>query len=286
MNWPQLTVLIVFGSVAIGISALADKWLYGTWVFPPYNYYYTQMVQNIAAKWGVQPWWYYFKLFFDSAVPPISIVLLLLFFIGIRRKALHVLGICCITFLVGHMLIGHKELRFLFPMTLPAIFFAAIGADKMIANQAVKQWHLVLFKISVGVNIALLLFKMFTPAQEVVSYFKYIYDYTAKQPATLVALEHSPYDLDNLECNFYKSPNADIRVIQNIHGLDSVVNKSTPTALFITQYKPGGLQIPGYKLEQLYCIFPAWLLKMNINNWQERSRIWAIYRISPAAASQ
>jgi hypothetical protein len=170
-------------------------------------------------------------------------------------------------------------------MTLPMIFFAAVGADRFIARNRIKRWQLITFQVSAVINIALLAFKSLTPAQEVVSYFHYIYDYAERQPVTIVSLEHSPYNLDKLECNFYKPRNADIRVLSNIHQLDTMTSKDDKPRLFVTQYKPGGLQLPGYKPELLYCIFPSWVLKVNINDWQDRSRIWAIYRLIPTVVA-
>ncbi|MES2703335.1 MAG: hypothetical protein V4649_11885 [Bacteroidota bacterium] len=285
-KWFDYGGLIIAGIAAIGVSIAIDRWFYGIWVFTPYNYFYTQIVQNIAAKWGVEPWWYYFILVFNSAAPPISIALIVLFFFGLRHKTLHVLTLCCITFLVGHFIIGHKELRFLFPMTLPFIFLACIGADRLMHRYPNPRLYKVTFIILAVINCALLTFRSLTPAQEVVQYFKYVYNH-ADQPTTVVGLGRSPYDLDGLTSHFFRPPGLHIAVIQNIQAFDSVARSEPGRQIFfIDQYTQNSKSIPGYQLEPVYSIFPDFVLHNNFNNWQERSRIWAIYRVSPTTAMQ
>jgi phosphatidylinositol glycan class B len=282
-NWLNLATLIITGILGIGISVAVDRWFYGAWIFPPYNYYYTQIVQNIAAKWGVYPWWYYFKMFFETAVPPISIVLLLFFFLGLIRKPKHIISVSTITFLIGHMIIGHKELRFLFPVILPFIFLACVGVDSWLARRPLHKAVLISFRVIVGLNIALLLFKAFTPAQEAVNYFRYIYNHSKESNDTLLAIERSPYDMDNLEANFYKPQGLKVLVIANASAIDSLKDTlGNSPVLLIDQYKKDQHYSQTYKNELQYCIFPDWVLHVNVNNWQDRSRIWAIYRLTPA----
>jgi hypothetical protein len=36
---------------------------------------------------------------------------------------------------------------------------------------------------------------------------------------------------------------------------------------------------PGFQLTRMFAYYPDWLLLNNTNDWQGRTRIWAIYRL-------
>ena len=282
MHWRYLLLMILAGIVAIGISVVVDHWLYGVWVFTPYNYFNVNIIQNVAAKFGVYPWWYYFVLFFNLGVPPISLALLLLFFVGLWKKPLNLFSLVCITFFVGHCLIGHKELRFLFPSSFAFIFVACIGLDHLLLRFPVRPAYRFIFRLLAVVNIAILVFKLFTPAEEVIKYYNFIYAYAQTKKTTILSFNKSPYRMDTIENNFYKPRNMPIEVIHNSEELPAAFNRHPASEfIYLSKTTKPDTALAGYITERLYCQFPDWLLKMNINNWQERSYIWTVFRVYP-----
>jgi hypothetical protein len=142
INWQSWIPILLAGLASSFVCVALDKWFYGTWVCTPYNYYFQNITNGAAANSGVSPWWYYSVMFFEQAVPPISIVLLMCFAIGIYLQPKSVFSFSILVFLVGHFLVGHKEMRFLFPMWFAMIYLFAIGLEfllsKFSSNKFVK----------------------------------------------------------------------------------------------------------------------------------------------------
>ncbi len=280
-RFSHLLLLVVGGTAAIAVSVLVDRWFYGLWVFTPYNYFNVNIIQHVAAKFGVDPWWYYFVLFFNMGIPPLSLVLLALFIWGIIKRPGHVLSLVCITFIVGHFLIGHKEMRFLFPAMSAFIFVASLGLDRFfqhVSQGGIYKWTL---RVLIVMNIVLLVFKIFTPAEELMKYYGFIYNYAQRQPTTIVAFNQSPYKLDVIECNFYKPSNLEIKTLQTPQQLQTLLAANTGrTIIYLSRTLKPGAELAGFKTEQLYCEYPGWLLQFNVNNWEDRSYIWAVYKLS------
>jgi len=108
----------------LGIGVLADMWLYGIFTLSIYNYFYVNLVQNVASDFGVSPWYSYFLWIFVSPGPLGQLIFYsLILFIYLYSKNVITWGI--IPFLIIHSFIPHKELRFLFPLVnlTPLIFF-------------------------------------------------------------------------------------------------------------------------------------------------------------------
>ncbi|MDB5029389.1 hypothetical protein [Mucilaginibacter sp.] len=281
-KWPlkNWLVVILSGLVAIGLAVLADKWLYGAWVFSPYNYYRVNIVQHVADNYGTSPWWYYLKLFFDYAVPPISYFLLPLFLIGLWKNPRHLFSWICIVFILGHSVIGHKEIRFLLPLIFPLIFLACQGFDLLLKQYPAKKIFRWALPILAGFNIALLSVKIFMPAHEAFAYYKFMYNFAQKQPATLVSFETSPYHILGLEINFYKPKNMNIEVVHSTHELDTILKRTNGRAVIFVDPKIDPTPfIAGYKKTKVYCLVPDWIHLFNVNNWISRSYIWTVYRL-------
>ena len=276
----QYLLLVAGGVVAIGCSILIDHWFYGQWVLTPLNYFNVNIIQHVAAKFGVDPWWYYFKLFINMGIVPLSVPLLLLFFRGIWFRPWHLFSLVCYTFFVGHILIGHKEMRFLFPASIAFIFLACLGMEQVMKVLPQKGILNVFFRLLVTINMAILLFKMFTPAEELMKYFGFIYSYAQKQNTTIVSFKESPYKLDVIECNFYKPKNLDIEVLKDSASLRTLLqNNKGQAVIYLSRTLQPGPELNGFKTEKIYCEFPDWLLQFNINHWEDRSYIWSVYRI-------
>ncbi len=279
--WKNLLVLCFAGIGAIIVGVFVDHWFYGEWLLTPYNYFNVNIIQHVAAKFGTDPWWYYFVMFFNLGIPPLSVVLLPLFFTGLSKKPKHLLSLVAVTFFVGHFLIGHKEMRFLFPASFPFIFIACTGLEQLLLKVGEKPWLKFSLRFLVVFNVAILLFKMVTPAEEVIKYYGFIYNYSQKHDAAIVSFHQSPYKLDVIECNFYKPRNLQISVLETKEQLTELLKQQkNKEIIYLSRTLAPGPELAGFKVEKLYCEFPDWLLKYNVNHWQDRSYIWAVYKVS------
>lgn len=280
MRWENLLILIMSGTCAIAFCIYLDFWFYGKFVFTPANYFFANIIENKAANWGTLPWWYYFVFFILNAIPPISILLLIFFLIGLFRKKTNIFTWCIIPFLIGHFVVGHKEMRFMFPMLFGFIYLAAIGIDYFLVNRKFEKTLRFLFIFSVVINTPLLIVKMLTPAQEAICYYKYLYNYSSKKEIVLLCNEKNIYDLVGLQANFYKSSNIKCIVLNDDMKISDYLNKYKPDSILqLERNITAGNKFAGYKNETIYCLFPRWVVHFNFNNWESRARIWKIQKL-------
>ena len=274
----ELSAFVAGGMLAGAACVALDCWFYGGWVFTPYQYFEANLLEHRAAVWGISPWWYYFSEFLVVSIPPISALLAGLFVCGVFLQRRHLFFWALAPYLIAHMLVGHKELRFLFPMVFPFLFFVAAG---WIAVRPYFSKHLILkiaLNVSLASNFLLLLYRSLAPAQEAVSYYHFLYRYAQNQPVTLFTEASPAFRLVGLDLNFYTPKNIETVVLRDYPAWsDSVRYKPRPGDLLLVRS-----QIPPalghYRPERVFSILPGWVLQYNFNHWQDRSRIWSIYR--------
>ncbi|MGB4846920.1 MAG: hypothetical protein WBP41_03330 [Saprospiraceae bacterium] len=275
-----LLLLIVSGLCSVLFCIYLDYWFYGKWVLTPLNYYTANIIENKAANWGIKPWWTYFNYFIIDPVPPISILLLIFFVIGLIKKSKHVLVWCLVPFILAHFLIGHKEIRFMFPMAFSFLFLAAQGIDSFISSGKYLKTGRIVFRICMFINIALLLIVMVRPAQEAICYYKFLYNYSSKKEITILSNEKDAYEVSGLRTNFYKSTHVNCIITKDTLAQIEYVNILKPDSILILERELyENIKFPGYTKESIYSIFPEWVLKNNYNNWQHRTRIWNIRKL-------
>jgi phosphatidylinositol glycan class B len=116
------------GVAALGIGALADRWGYGAWVFPPWNYFQVNIVQGVAAsQFGREPVFAYFYLLPAQLFFAITLVLMAGMIAMWLRNPRHPLTWATLPFVLLHVAVAHKEARFLFPLAIVATAFPVLG---------------------------------------------------------------------------------------------------------------------------------------------------------------
>ncbi len=285
VKWKFIFLVASAIVVAIGLNIWLDYWFYGNLVFTPYKYYYANIVLHKAASFGVNPWWYFIEQFIMQAAPPISVFLLIMFIAGVYKNPRNPVIWILIAFILPHFFIGHKEMRFLFPVTIIFIYSCAIGLDYLINRFQIDKLYKYAFKISVIVSIPLLLFRTFVPAETPIDYCKYLYYNVPEKDNVLFVLKSDcDMTIDGLFVGFYKSRNIKIVKIDSLPQMQGYLseNNMNSALLFYKQNNDWENHINGLKAELAYCYFPNWILKFNFNHWVERSTVWKFYRISKA----
>jgi phosphatidylinositol glycan class B len=276
-------MLLIFSCLlAMFLCVFIDRWFYGNWVFTPYNYYVANVVQHVASNWGVEPWWYYFGLFFIMAVPPLGFAMLFFFSTGLYAKPTSIFLFVFIPFLIGHLLIGHKEMRFLYPMWFAFVYLVAIGLDYFLCRFSVNKFFKYSFACLLVLNFTMLLYRTFTPAQEAIPCYKFAHDYFKDKNTSLLCIHEPLYNLAELNTNFYKPANMNEVVFANENALDTFLLKTNQEDSVIVFTKTASLNhllSNYYTSKRIYCLLPEWILKFNFNNWEERANIWSIYTL-------
>ena len=120
-NWRKRSLPMVAGiAVVVLVFGLVDT---VTWSYP-FHSYYEIIRQNIfhhrAAQFGTEPWYFFFSKLLSHTGP-----MVLLAIVGVRRSP--VLGWVCLAVVIPHVLIGHKEYRFIYPVLPIVLILASIG---------------------------------------------------------------------------------------------------------------------------------------------------------------
>ena len=108
---------ILIGMTAITALGLGiDRWGYGQWTFTPWNYLKYNLIQNHVADMDASPTWDYFRRAVTESWPLLGILALISWIMAWILFPRHILTWSTLPFFALHLAIGHKELRFLFPL--------------------------------------------------------------------------------------------------------------------------------------------------------------------------
>ena len=124
----RLAAFVGGGLCTVLLGALADRWGYGSWVFPPYNYFHANIVQDVAAKqFGSEPVFAFLYLMPAQIFFAITLIVMVAMLAMWLRNPRHPLSWATLPFVLAHMATAHKEARFLFPMAILATAFPVLG---------------------------------------------------------------------------------------------------------------------------------------------------------------
>lgn len=285
----DIALLVAGGLLSVGFCVYLDYLLYDKWVFTPYNYYKVNVVEDKASTFGTEPWWGYFSSLFFDMILPLSIVLLLLAMQGIRNHLKHVFVWVFIPFLLGHMLISHKEIRFLFPMAIPFLFFVTAGW----VHWKAKLGGNLLFKgattLLVLFNIFFLAGRSFIPANPLMPYYHLFYEAGIQQPVKVVSPNVSVFGLKNIyrknvndyTFHFYKSDKTTGLFIRSIASLDSNMMLRRPNErLLLVLPTRQTINLQKYEAKHLFSYTPWWTPSIRTpQQWYARKSSWQVYEL-------
>jgi phosphatidylinositol glycan class B len=277
-RWRDVTLVSAGAAAAVGLGVLVDRWFYGVPVLTFWRYLQVNVLQGKAAEFGVMPWWYYLTASFVSAVPPVSVALLALAGLGAWRQRRHPLTWAVAVFVLGHSALGHKELRFLFPMILPLLWLAVCGWDQWQSSHRASRTRASLVRLCLPINLVAFVFFLIRPLNQAVPTWHYVYDATAVTPRVLYSDLPSLYRLTAGPAEFYRAPSLTDR---SVPRLDEVGTPAAPVAPgdLLLQRRLGPLPtVSGYQAEPVFRHIPAWMLWLDPTHWQERTPIWTVYR--------
>jgi phosphatidylinositol glycan class B len=275
----HLVTLLLAALAVVFLGILADRWFYGEWTFTAWNYIDQNLIQDKVSGFGTEPWWWYFTAFLVQAVPPLSILFLAAFAVVTVLKPKSPVIWSILPFLGIHLLIGHKELRFLFPLVffLPVLFVEAITLLKERTSIKLheQKWFNLLFKGSLVINFAFMLVVWCKPADSTTALYRSLYR-QYEEPSTLFYTHNNPYHRV-LDVYFYKRPNLEVQAVENLNALPPISGRTL--VVFDNYHKPEVIP-ENYIL--VYTSFPSWIKAFNVNNWQARTDMWFVYEVEQA----
>jgi len=267
--------IIVVGFIFIVLlGILIDSWFYGEWTLTTWNYFVQFISEDKVSDFGVDPWWWYITKTIESGIPPISLLIVAAVLVVTIFKPKSPVIWSILPSILIHSIIGHKELRFLFPLILflPIIIIQGIEVlqNRYYQNLSSNKYMKGFMKFVFCVNAALLLVVMLKPADSQISLYHKLYK-SYHNSAVLYYTENNPYHRV-MDVYFYKRKNLSIKPIASIDSIPEGKNK-----LVVMEHRD---KSNNPRLGQLiYATYPDWVLKFNFNNWQDRTHAWYIYEV-------
>lgn len=125
-----IQVLVIFGGIFAVVvpSVFLDWWGYGSFTIVPFNYFYQNIILDKSTTFGTMPFYGYLQLMLGNRRYALMMLVILAGSIaGIIRYPKHPFSWGVIIFLFVHSMIGHKEIRFLVNILIPALFLMISG---------------------------------------------------------------------------------------------------------------------------------------------------------------
>ena len=205
-----------------------DTWFYGEYILTFFNYFYVNIIADVASQFGVSPWyiicWYVLKF----PTLPIGIIILLAWVILGIKKPLNIFLWSIIPFILIHSIIPHKEERFLFPIVffMPILLILAWQELPYIARMLKKKLTHYVSYLVLGIIILINVTGIIAGLSKSagvgrMAISKYIHTQHADTPVNLYALPGSnPYQpWPMLPASFYKEKN--LKAIQ-VHSINEL----------------------------------------------------------------
>lgn len=206
-----LDVLLGAGLAVAACTAL-DAWGYGRWVFAPWNYVQYNLLEGHGRAVGAPaPLGDFFRRALTETWPPLGLLLLVAFVIAWIRNPRHPLTWATLPLFLVHHALGHKELRFLFPIAhagpvllalaiadspapiLPRTLITLIGRFAAPARVA--------FLCLAGWNTLALLISSALPVWAPIRLYEWLWE---AAPAGLHYVGESPYSVLGSNLHFYR----------------------------------------------------------------------------------
>ncbi|MBC7659479.1 MAG: hypothetical protein H7249_07195 [Chitinophagaceae bacterium] len=114
-------------------------------LLPAWNYLqYALSNEGDGQIWGTSPWYWYFIQYFTTWFPPLSPFLLVPLAIGVFSRPVY--AFTFVPFLMIHLILAHKEVRYFSPM-VPILFLAGFDGWNQLATKKfpflmrLKSWR-------------------------------------------------------------------------------------------------------------------------------------------------
>ncbi len=267
-RWKRTAQVIATAGAVVVLSVAVDSWFYGEWIFTPWAYFRANLLEGGAASFGTSPWYFYLVEVVLWAAPPFGLALGLLLVSAVFARPGSLWVWCSLAFLVGHSLIGHKELRFLFPLlyAVPVLVAYSVSAFDRILSAGL--WRRVIVWPLAAQNL-LLLAVLATPAIHRGKdfdwhYFRTLWEVSERAEGAPVHVLHAledPYAVRDLRANVYRHPSIEgIRLDADDRPADLVPPATPPSRLLFVTRDDAPPNLPGaVGLEPIYEAKPGYV---------------------------
>lgn len=264
--------------LVIGLGTAVDRWGYGQWTCAPWNYFRYNLIQNHVSDVDTDPPWDYLRRAFTESWPLLGFLLLCSFLVAWIRHPRNPLTWSHAPLLGVHALIGHKELRFLFPLIhagpvlLVLAFYPLHPARRALFRRAGWRWA---GWTLLGWDLVGLAVLTCIPAWMPIRFQACLYGLKARSPDPLILAwkDKSPYNVNGIVMSFYRP---DGIILKRITSYEEMLQPGAPAYLFYDGFRtPRELSdhcvaefrsLPGW-LDSFLSTFHEERLLDHVSNW-------------------
>jgi phosphatidylinositol glycan class B len=253
----------------VALASLVDRWGYGGWTFPPLNYVEVNLWHDLAAnRFGSLPWYGYFSLAGASVLAP----LFLLTFAGAATAWIrfpgHILSASSAPFVLTHVALAHKEMRFLFPVAPfgPTLLVLAGSRGEHWLPLLGSRWVRLVLSLLLAANLAGLAGLTLVSLRPGTAFQRYVY---RTWPDRFVAVQlspTSPWSSAGLEMHFYRPRELALHRARSLEETEP--NRRGFLVVASAWEEPSA---SGIACQPLYRPFPRWV--RSLETWSPALRL-------------
>ena len=279
----NLSVILIGFLLSTSLGFIIDYWFYGEWTFTIWNYFNINLLQDKISRFGIAPWWYYFEEIVLKGMPPYSLFIIFSTLIVWIFLPKHPLTWATIPFITVHFLIGHKELRFLFPL-INILPFVVVLSIQIIAEdlrleklkRGLKRIEKPFVRLFIIINSICLLVVCFKPADMQIYLYQYIYDHYVPESTELLYIGRNPF-ARAIPLNFYKNKKLKTVRINTVDEIRDYISNTDKKILFATLNFKLDPEMGILNCSAVYHTLPEFVKYFNLNNWMDRTPLWSLY---------
>lgn len=224
------------------VGTVLDYFFYRKWVLTPWSYFDINILKSVASNFGTSPWYIILKYIIAGPGLPIGLLLISALIVLIWKARQHMVLWMCIPFILIHMIVPHKEFRFLFPLAFFIPFLIVSGIQIMIKDNSLlfsRRGRAVVHLLVSVVFFVNLLFLSVAITHSAGDGRKYLTQYIYQNyQRTKVTLYHTPNNnpyrpYSFLREKFYENKNININQISSVREIREGFPNVNGTVLLI-----------------------------------------------------
>ncbi len=275
--------LVIGGAITFMIGVVIDSLFYEEFTVAGYNYFKVNLLDNKVEKFGVSKWYQYVIDPYNRNYYILGTWLLASYvgmLVFLRR---HWITWVLIPFLLVHQLIGHKELRFLFPIVFVLPFIFTMLVQKLVElgkkTTLIKRIALALFLLP---NSIYLFYTMTSSEVPGIAVRKLFYDNYTDSDIIIFYYKSHPFYTSNTNPRFYQQNSKNKYQFIEIDDLGNLPESRAPnTYLYVADRK--GVRVNqrlNERFELVYQNVPEFTVAyFNLFGVMNRTTYYSLYKL-------
>ncbi|CBW25305.1 putative membrane protein [Halobacteriovorax marinus SJ] len=266
------SILLILSGTLISILFTIgfDTWGYGEITYSTWNYLYQEFTRNVSSGFGTSPWYYYISKTFSKGVPPFSIAIILAFLTLWLKYPKNILTWITLPVFALHSAIGHKELRYIFPLTIFIPIVCAFIFEKY-SHYLNAKWLKKVFSLCIVVNLIFLFISSLKPAYTPIDIYKFLYK-KSDRINTLYTYKNHQRDV----LKIYLKNNIKFITLNSDEETEKAILSEKETWFLVEKISDFNF-FEMKSCVQEFSTYPNWFTNM-FKKVLKRSKAWTIYR--------